>query len=86
MTIAITLPQELEAVLAEMVRESGRTAEDIALSALLERLEDFEDLKIAEECLRNPQDPSIPLEEVMRKFGLLPTAEKLSTATGAQIC
>lgn len=78
MTITISLPQELEAVLAEMVRESGSTAEEITLSALLERLEDFEDVKIAEERLRNPEGPNLPIEEVMRKYGLAAPDEKQS--------
>jgi hypothetical protein len=68
--ITINLPPELDKVLADMVRETGRSAEHIALGALLERLEDFEDVRIAEERLRNPVGPSIPLEEVMRKFGI----------------
>jgi predicted DNA-binding protein len=77
-TITITLPQELEPVLADMVRETGRTAEELALSALLERLEDFEDVKIAEERLRDQEGPGIPLEEVMRKYGLAASDEKQS--------
>ena len=71
MKITITLPEELDAVLNELARRTGESAERIALRALLDRLEDFEDVEIAEERLRNPEGPPIPLEEVMRQFGLL---------------
>lgn len=71
MEISITLPDELDGVLDELVRKTGESAEQIALRALLDRLEDFEDLQIAEERLQNPEGPAIPLEEVMRKYGLL---------------
>jgi RNase adaptor protein for sRNA GlmZ degradation len=69
--ITINLPPELNTVLADMMRETGKSAEQIALEALLERLEDFEDVRVAEERLRNPSGPNIPLEKLMQKYGLL---------------
>lgn len=39
--LTISVPKELESVLADMVRNTGRSAEEIASAALADRLEDF---------------------------------------------
>lgn len=74
--IAISLPLELEEVLADLCRQTGQSAEQLALKALLERLEDFEDARVAEARLSDPSATFIPLDEVMRKFGLSPKDER----------
>ena len=64
--ITINLPPELDTVLADLMRETGQSAEQIALGALLERLEDFEDARVAEERLRDDDGVRIPLEEIIK--------------------
>ena len=64
--ITINLPPELDTVLANLMRETGQSAEQIALGALLERLEDFEDARVAEERLRDDDGVQIPLEEIIK--------------------
>ncbi|MCB1454349.1 MAG: hypothetical protein KDJ43_11945 [Rhizobiaceae bacterium] len=52
-----------------MVRYTGQSAEQIALAALLEQLEDFEDLRISEARMSdNPQFFS--MEEAMFRLGI----------------
>lgn len=68
--ITFTLPPGLEAVMSEMARKTGQTAEQIILDAVEEHLADFHDLRIAEERLRNPEGRAVPLDEVLRKYGL----------------
>jgi hypothetical protein len=81
--ITINLPPELDTVLADLMRETGQSAERIALDALLERLEDFEDVRVAEERLRNPSGPNIPLEDLLRKYGSL-DADRQHTKPAAE--
>ncbi len=71
MKITIDLPEELRDLLAELCREEGKSAEQLARRLLLDRLEDFEDERIALERLNDPEASGIPLEDVMRKYGLM---------------
>lgn len=67
--LSINLPAEAAEVLTRMARETGRSEEQIALEAILEVLEDWEDLLIAEERIKDP-GPFVSLDEVMRKLEL----------------
>lgn len=69
--VTFTLPPGLESIMSEMVRETGQTAEQIILDAVEERLADFHDLRIAEERLRTPEGPTIPLDDILRRCGLI---------------
>lgn len=71
MQISFDLPDELHDLLAELCRDEDTSAEQLARRLLLDRLEDFEDGRIALERLNDPQATGIPLEDVMRKHGLL---------------
>ena len=51
-----------------MARETGRTPTEIALDALFDVMEDYEDLKLAEERLRTSDGTSLSLDEVMAKY------------------
>ena len=68
--VTLKLPPEFQKLLDQMSSETGLSPEHIAFDALADRLEDFEDLKIVEERMRNPEGPSIPIEEVMRELGM----------------
>ena len=75
--VSFTLPPGLESIMSEMASETGQTAEQIILDAVEERLADFRDLRVAEERLRNPGGPAIPLDDILRKYGLADTGEPL---------
>jgi RHH-type rel operon transcriptional repressor/antitoxin RelB len=69
--ITITLPEQTEQHFAELARKAGKTTADLALEALVEKMEDLEDYFEAEEILRNskPED-FIKLEDLEKELGL----------------
>jgi RHH-type rel operon transcriptional repressor/antitoxin RelB len=71
--LAIRLPQSVEKRLEKLARRTGRTKSFYAREAILQHLEDLEDMYLAERALeriRNGEDDAIPLEEVMKRHGL----------------
>ena len=71
--LAIRLPQSVEKRLEKLARRTGRTKSFYAREAILQHLEDLEDLYLAERALeriRTGEDDAIPLEEVMKRHGL----------------
>ena len=71
--LAIRLPQSVEKRLEKLARRTGRTKSFYAREAILQHLEDLEDLYLAERALqriRDGEDDAIPLEEVMKRHGL----------------
>ena len=71
--LAIRLPQSIEKRLEKLAQRTGRTKSFYAREAILQHLEDLEDLYLAERALeriRNGEDDAIPLEEVMKRHGL----------------
>jgi RHH-type rel operon transcriptional repressor/antitoxin RelB len=72
--ISIELPAELESRLDELARETGRTVDYYVIEAVVEHLDDIEDLRIAEKRWSDicaGREKTVPLEEVMREHGLL---------------
>jgi len=70
---AIRLPPEIEARLDALSRSTGRTKSFYVRSAILEHLDDLEDLYLAEKRLigiRAGRKRAVPLEKVMRRHGL----------------
>jgi RHH-type rel operon transcriptional repressor/antitoxin RelB len=71
--LAIRLPPSVEKRLEKLARRTGRTKSFYAREAILQHLEDIEDLYLAERALeriRNGEDDTIPLEEVMKRHGM----------------
>jgi RHH-type rel operon transcriptional repressor/antitoxin RelB len=71
--LAVRLPAEVEARLDNLARTTGRTKSYYAREAILEHLDDLEDLYLAESRLldiRAGRSKTIPLEEVMKQYGL----------------
>lgn len=71
--LAIRLPNEIETRLTNLAKLTGRTKTFYAKQAILEHLEDLEDIYIAEQRLqdiRSGKSKTIPLKEVMKKYGL----------------
>jgi RHH-type rel operon transcriptional repressor/antitoxin RelB len=71
--LAIRLPQSVEKRLERLAKRTGRTKTFYARQAILEHLEDLEDLYLAEAALervRSGAERTIPLKNVMKRHGL----------------
>ena len=71
--IAIRLPQSIEKRLERLARRTGRTKTYYVREAILEHLEDLEDLYLAErtlERIRSGEERIIPLKKAMKRHGL----------------
>jgi RHH-type rel operon transcriptional repressor/antitoxin RelB len=71
--LAIRLPHSVEKRLEKLARRTGRTKSFYAREAILQHLEDLEDLYLAERALeriRSGEDDAIPLGEVMKRHGM----------------
>ena len=71
--LAIRLPEDVEQRLDELAKKTGRSKTFYARQAILEHLDDMEDLYLAEQQLteiRAGRLKTIPLEEVMKRYGL----------------
>lgn len=71
--LAIRLPAEVENRLDALAKATGRTKTFYAREAILEYLEDLEDLYLAEQRLidsRAGKTKPVPLEEVMKRYDL----------------
>lgn len=69
----LRLPVDLEARLEALAKATGRTKAFYAREAILEHLEDLEDLYLAEQRLvdlRSGKTKTVPLEEVMKRPSL----------------
>jgi Predicted DNA-binding protein with an HTH domain len=73
MPISIRLPEDVEHRLNELATLTGRSKTFYATEAILEHLSDLEDLYLAEhelEEIRAGRSETVPLEEIMRFYGL----------------
>jgi RHH-type rel operon transcriptional repressor/antitoxin RelB len=71
--LAIRLPEAIEKRLDKLARRTGRTKTFYVREALLEHLDDLEDLYLAEaslERIRSGEERTIPLQTVMKRHGL----------------
>lgn len=71
--LAIRLPGEIENRLEALAQATGRTKTFYAREAILEHLDDLEDLYLAEQRLidiRAGKTQTVPLEEVMKRYGV----------------
>ena len=71
--LAIRLPEEIEKRLDALARATGRSKSFYAREAILEHLDDLEDIYLAERRLadiRAGRTETIPLDDVIRKHGL----------------
>jgi RHH-type rel operon transcriptional repressor/antitoxin RelB len=72
--LAIRLPEEIEKRLDALAKETGRTKSFYVREAILEHLDDLEDIYIAEKELaeiRAGRSKTPPLEEVMKRYGMV---------------
>jgi len=71
--LAIRLPQSIEKRLEKLARRTGRTKTYYVREAILEHLEDLEDLYLAEgalERIRSGKEQTIRLKDAMKRHGL----------------
>jgi RHH-type rel operon transcriptional repressor/antitoxin RelB len=71
--LAIRLPQSVEKRLEKLARRTGRTKSFYAREAIVQHLEDLEDIYLAERALeriRNGEDDTIPLKDIMKRHGM----------------
>ena len=71
--LVIRLSEEIEKRLTALAQATGRTKTFYAREAILEHLDDLEDIYLAEkrlEDVRAGRSVTIPLEEVMRHYDL----------------
>jgi RHH-type rel operon transcriptional repressor/antitoxin RelB len=71
--LAIRLPEDIERRLEKLAKATGRTKTFYAREAILEHLDDLEDIYLAErrlEALRAGRSRTLTLEEVERELGL----------------
>lgn len=71
--LAIRLPAEVETRLDALAKATGRTKTFYAREAILEHIDDLEDLYLAEQSLINVRagkEKTYSLEEVMKQYGL----------------
>jgi RHH-type rel operon transcriptional repressor/antitoxin RelB len=71
--LAIRLPVDIETRLDALAKATGRSKTFYARQAILEHIEDLEDLYLAEQRLIDLQagkTKAIPLDDVMKAYGL----------------
>jgi len=71
--LAIRLPENIEARLDRLAKRTGRTKTYYAREAILQYLDDLEDIYLAEkdlEAVRSGRGRTVPLEKIMRRYGL----------------
>jgi len=71
--LAVRLPQSIEKRLEKLARRTGRTKTFYVREAVVQHLEDLEDIYAAERVLervRSGREPTVSLEEVMKRHGM----------------
>lgn len=71
--LAIRLPEAIERRLEALAKATGRTKTYYAREAIVEYIDDLEDLYLAEQELlkvRAGRSKTVPLADVMKKYGL----------------
>ncbi|MHB8503050.1 MAG: type II toxin-antitoxin system RelB family antitoxin [Candidatus Acidiferrales bacterium] len=71
--LAIRLPQSIERRLEKLARRTGRTKTFYVREAILQHIEELEDVYLAEarlERIRSGEEHAIPLDDVMKRHGM----------------
>ncbi len=71
--LAIRLPENIEKRLDRLAKRTGRTKTYYAREAILQHLDDLEDVYFAEkelQAVRSGRSKTIPLEKIMRRYGM----------------
>ena len=76
--LAIRLPDKIEKRLDRLAKRTGRTKTYYAREAIVQHLDELEDIYLAEKRLaeiRAGRTKTIPLETVVRRYGLTPKVD-----------
>jgi RHH-type rel operon transcriptional repressor/antitoxin RelB len=70
--LAIRLPASIEKRLEMLAKRTGRTKSYYVREAILQHLDDLEDIYLAERSLQKIEkgERTIPLEEIMKRHGV----------------
>jgi RHH-type rel operon transcriptional repressor/antitoxin RelB len=71
--LAIRLPDNIEKRLDRLAKQTGRTKTYYAREAILQYLDDLEDIYFAEkelQAVRSGRSRTIPLGKIIRRYGL----------------
>lgn len=71
--LAIRLPADVEQRLDALAKATGRTKTYYAREAILEHIDDLEDLYLAEQRLidlKSGKSQTVPLEDLMKRYGM----------------
>lgn len=71
--LALRLPEDIESRLERLAKATGRSKSFYAREAILEHLDDLEDLYLAEQRLldiRAGRTQTVPLEDLMKRYGV----------------
>ena len=71
--LAIRLPESIEKRLEKLARRTGRTKTFYVREAILEHLDDLEDVYLAEQSLervRSGEERTIPLSQIRKRHGM----------------
>jgi RHH-type transcriptional regulator, rel operon repressor / antitoxin RelB len=71
--LAIRLPQSVERRLEKLARRTGRTKTYYVREAILQHLDDLEDIYLAQQTLeriRSGEERTLPLKDVLKRHGL----------------
>ena len=73
MTYSIRLPHEIEERLTNLALQTGRSKSFYVKEAIIEHIEDIEDIYLAEkrlEAIRSGRTQTIPLQDLMKRYGI----------------
>lgn len=71
--LAVRLPQSIEKRLDTLARRTGRTKSFYVRQAILQHLEDLEDVYLADltlQRIREGKERTIPIEKLLKRYGL----------------
>jgi RHH-type transcriptional regulator, rel operon repressor / antitoxin RelB len=71
--LAIRLPEKIEERLDRLAKRTGRTKTYYAREAILQYLDELEDIYLAErrlQAVRTGRSRTVPIEKLMRRYGL----------------
>jgi RHH-type transcriptional regulator, rel operon repressor / antitoxin RelB len=71
--LSIRLPRSIEKRLEKLAQRTGRTKSFYVRQAILQHLEDLEDMYLAERALeriRSDEKPIVPLEDVIKRYSV----------------
>jgi len=74
--LTFELPQTLEKRLQVLAKKTGRSPQEVAIEAIAEGIEDYEDALIGLERLKDDDGTRIPLSEIIREIEELEAKER----------